>query len=451
MIRYPFENSAPSAPAVRRMLELAWPRARDASLSVHPEDDMFAFGVNTIGSETLAAMAYFRAGASMIDVIEAVADWRFGGLSEVGSFLDFAAGYGRSTRFLVKYLPPETVTVAEIQADALDFQARSFGVSTLHSTSDPAALRTTRRFDFVFVASLFTHLPRATFGPWLEKLWEMVAPGGVLVFSVHDQVLDTLGAQWEDGFAFIAASEVSALDTEQYGTNFTTEAFVREQLARAIGEDAADAVRLPRGLCFMQDLWVVTRGERSAAPLVYENGPNGALDGLEVDGRGFTLSGWAADTGFAAVDAPSHAIARVQVRVGDETIVEADLGLHRPEIAAYLGRADDPRLQAAGWAVRGTARRRLRPDDIVTVTAVCEHGRRFVLDSTRVTDMLARTGGGLPAPPIQRRFLTARAVHSEGGVRGLVAMLPVMCRNEARRIRAAVRRNDRPDSFSGSA
>ena len=194
-------------------------------------------------------MAYFRAGASMMGVIERVATWHFGGLGNVGSLLDFAAGYGRSTRFLVRYLPAGAVTVGEIQfSDPLEFQAREFGVLTLQSTSDPAGLLTPRTFDFVFVASLFTHLPRRTFGPWLAKLWEMVAPGGVLVFSVHDAGLDTLGAEWQDGFAFIGANEVSALDTEQYGTTFTTETFVRQQLAQTIGEDAGDAVRLPLGV-----------------------------------------------------------------------------------------------------------------------------------------------------------------------------------------------------------
>ena len=37
----------------------------------------------------------------------------------------------------------------------------------------------------------------------------MVAPGGLLAFSVHDEFHNTLDAEWQDGFAFIAASEVS--------------------------------------------------------------------------------------------------------------------------------------------------------------------------------------------------------------------------------------------------
>ena len=440
MGRHAFTDSSPSAPAIRRMLVRAYPCARDASLVVHDADDMYAFGIAAIGSETLSAMAYFRAGASMMDVIERVASWHFGSLSKVGSFLDFAAGYGRSTRFLVEYLSPDRVTVGEIQSDALEFQAREFGVSTLQSTTDPAALPASRSYDFVFVASLFTHLPRVTFGPWLATLWQMVAPGGVLVFSVHDAVLDTQEAEWEDGFAFLSANEVAALDTEQYGTNFTTEAFVRERLWESIGDDAADAVRLPKGLCFMQDLWVVTRGTRNPDPLVFENGPNGALDSLEVDGREFILSGWVGDIGFAAVNAASHAIARVEVSFTDGTVVAADLGLPRPQIAVHLGRPGDPLLEGSGWAVRGQTGRRIRSSDVVTITAICEYGGRFVLDSTRVSDMLRRTGGTLPTGPIRRRARTARAIYLDRGFEGLVSLAPTVARNEWRRLKRSLRR-----------
>lgn len=291
----------------------------------------------------------------------------------------------------------------------------------------------------MFIASLFTHLPRRTFGPWLAKVWEMVAPGGVLVFSVHDEVLDLLDATWEDGFAFIAANEVAALDTEQYGTNFTTEAFVRDQIAHAIGEEGADAIRLPRALCFNQDVWVLTRGESTSAPLVYENGPNGALDWLEVDGRNFYLSGWVADTGFAAPDAPSHAIARVEVRFSDGTVVDADQELPRPDIAIHLGRGGDPLLEASGWAARGTTRRRIRLADIVSVTAICEHGGLFVLDATRVIDVLTRTGASLPPAPIERRILTGKAVYAQGGPRALAGLAPVVASNELKRLGAMLR------------
>lgn len=434
MTHFPFDSASASAPAVRAMLEHACPKARDASLIVHPGDDMYAFGVHTIGFEPLAAMAYFRAGASMVALIDAVARWHFGALERVGSFLDFAAGYGRSTRLLVRLLPPSAIVVAEIQSEALDFQRWAFGVNTLQSAVDPLALAAAQSFDYVFVGSLFTHLPRRTFGLWLARLWELVAPGGVLVFSVHDRWLDTFGAEWQDGFAFIAASEVSSLDTEQYGTSFTTEQFVRAQLVATVGEHAKSAVRLPRALCFMQDVWVVVPGPSNPRPLLYENGPNGVLDSLEVAGRRYLLSGWAADAGLAQLGARSHAIVAVQAHFSDGSIASAELGQARADVARYFGRECDPAFEASGWTARGSARRRLRPDDIVTVVARCDHGQRFVLDSTRIADMLARDGRTVPPTPLQRRLATARWVYSRGGVRALLTLAPVVARNECRRL-----------------
>ncbi|HTU28847.1 MAG TPA: class I SAM-dependent methyltransferase [Solirubrobacteraceae bacterium] len=181
-------------------------------------------------------MAYFRAGASMLDVVDAVAEWHFRGLDQLGSFLDFAGGYGRATRFFAERLAPSRVTVGEVQTDALEFQARHFHVATLRSTTDPSRLDAAgQRYSFVFVASLFSHLPRATFTTWLARLWELVESGGVLVFSVHDEAVEEHDAPWEDGHAFIAASEISELETADYGTAFTTEEFVREQLREAVG------------------------------------------------------------------------------------------------------------------------------------------------------------------------------------------------------------------------
>jgi hypothetical protein len=88
----------------------------------------------------------------------------------------------------------------------------------------------------VFVASLFTHLPDRTFGMWLAKL---VAPGGVLVFSVHDEAINRGGVPLHDGFAFIPRSEVSAISVEDYGTNFTTADYVRRRLETAIAPTRA--------------------------------------------------------------------------------------------------------------------------------------------------------------------------------------------------------------------
>lgn len=436
---YLFTSADAPAEAVRHLIAIADPVAGDVSLNVDRGDDMFAFGVGLFG-RSIAAMSYFREGISIVGLMEAVAKWRFGGWADVGSLLDFAAGYGRSTRFLVEHLPPDRVTVAEIQRDALEFQHREFGVKTLVSTSDPDELETSTTFDLVFVASLFTHLPDRTFGQWLAKLWTLVAPGGVLVFSVHDEAINRGGVPLQDGFAFIPASEVSALSVEDYGTTFTTADYVRRRLRAAIGDEADGAIRLPRALCFEQDVWVVPRAGAPSAPVEYECGPIGAIDRFDVRGRTLEVGGWAADRGLAAVGAPTHEIAAVEVRVNGVSAAVLEPGAERPDVAEHLGDPGDPRFRHSGWTLRTTMKRRLRTDDVVSISATCAHGARFVIDSSRVEDLLARMSLPSSTSRIGRYILGARHALRQGGLRGLADRIRVVV---ARDVRPVLRRPTR--------
>ena len=92
MSPYSFTGADSSAPAVRQLIAIADPAARNASLDVHRDDDMFTFGLGLIGVVSTTAMSYFREGMMIDALIEQVADWRFGGWAGVGSVLDFAAG-----------------------------------------------------------------------------------------------------------------------------------------------------------------------------------------------------------------------------------------------------------------------------------------------------------------------------------------------------------------------
>lgn len=352
--------------------------------------------------------------------VNAIATWRFGSLDRVGSFLDFAAGYGRSTRFLVTRLGPGRVCAAEIQPDALDFQARVFGVSTLLSSTDPQELEARRQFDVVFVASLFTHLPQRTFAPWLRTLWSFVAPGGMLVFSVHDEAINDTDAELVDGFAYIPNSEVASLSTDDYGTNFTTEAFVRNALREAVGEPADTAVRLPRALCFLQDVWVVCNGARPSADLRCECGPEGYVDDVRVGAGELSLRGWAGDRGFARSEAASHRVDHVSIYHNGALLGRAEVTLERPDVAEYLRDPGDPNFCSSGWEVT-LATRAPRFTDVLTVIATCEHGA-FPLDSARLDHLLARCG----APDsylrgrLRRKLTSARVLAGEGGARAVI-------------------------------
>ncbi len=153
--------------------------------------------------------------------------------------LEFASGHGRFTRHLVKALGPARVVVSDVVPSAVAFSRETFGVDGFLSTSVPEDVQWPDRYDLVFVLSLFSHLPRSTWSRWLKVLYEAVAPGGLLVFSTHgikaadfDHV--TLD---QEGYFFAASSESTAIDEQEYGTTFTSEAFVMARIAETVGAD----------------------------------------------------------------------------------------------------------------------------------------------------------------------------------------------------------------------
>lgn len=422
MSRYAFGPASPSADAVRRLIarSLPSPRFSGASLVVHPDDDMFAFSVGITGHDAIGAMAYFRAGISIHETVRKIVDWRYGGFSGIRSFLDFASGYGRSTRFLVEELSPSSVCVAEIQAEALSFQRREFGVNILQSTTDPAQLHDDRSFDVVFVASLFTHLPERTFGPWLARVWDFVAPNGTLILSVHDEAINDVGAELTDGFAFIPSTEVASLSTDDYGTNFTSEEFVRRKIEGALGSDVAiRAIRLPRALCFMQDVWVLGKDSNPVEELRYECGPSGAVDSAQIEGASAVIVGWAGDLGFATGNRSSHEISSVVVYVNGEQRAHGCVGNSRPDVAKHLGRPTDDVLLQSGFQVTFKSRG-LRPRDVLTVVATCEYGASFVCDSTTIEDLSRRAGETMVSRTLTQRLRTAGRLVRAGGWRAVV-------------------------------
>ena len=148
----------------------------DFPLAIHPRDEMLA-GVaepSTVrpGNERLA---YLRSGQEAALVLEhALRSYGRGlGLGAPGTpgtsqrVLELASGYGRVTRHLLQRIDAPRLTACEIVPEAVAHVARTFGVECLASRADPADIAWPRRFDVIFVASLFSHLPRPRFERWL--------------------------------------------------------------------------------------------------------------------------------------------------------------------------------------------------------------------------------------------------------------------------------------------
>lgn len=314
---------------VDTLLRTRVPRWEALNRAIDERDDMLDFGIHLFEHDRDRALtSYFQNGIDQLALVRHIAAWRG---PSVRRMLDFASGYGRLTRFLVHEKLAEEVTVSDILEGGMQFQADQFGVRTILSRTDPNDFVTPDRYDLIFVASLFTHLPPAMFTRWLRRLAGLLEPEGLLIFSVHDE---SIAPGKVDGIFFNSDSESRVLDGEEYGSTWVTEEYVRQQVA-AIGESFA-CIRLPRALADWQDIYVI-----SPAPIPHarpRRTPKGFVDQSAITDAGVQISGWA-----TAVDTRAD---RVEVRLDDEVAVTTRNFAPRPDVAAWLG---VPSATDSGW------------------------------------------------------------------------------------------------------
>lgn len=207
--------------------------------SISPSDDIFHFFAGHPSSVN-PLRDYFADGWRTLSELMLLLEAVDKPLLRTPRVLEFASGHGRFTRHLVKAVGASRVTVSDVVPSAVEFSQSNFGVQGFLSASVPEDVRWPQQYELVFVLSLFSHLPRSTWSRWLRVLQDAVAPGGVLVFSTHGlkaAAFDHVTLE-EDGFFFAPSSESNAIDVNEYGTAFTSEAFVRDQIAQVWGADA---------------------------------------------------------------------------------------------------------------------------------------------------------------------------------------------------------------------
>lgn len=336
---------APVGPFAAALLADRGIEPGDVVLAIDPHDEMLQFlTLHHQGDRDMALFTYFQTGLSVAEALAQVLRWRFGDLGRIGRLLDFASGYGRVTRFLLRHLPAERVWVADVYEGGVRFQERELGVRGVVSTVRPEDFACAGRFDAILVTSLFTHLPEARFRAWLRALCGLLAPGGMLLWSVHDQSLLAPDQEMPaGGLLFEETSESGSLDPADYGSAWVTEELVRRAVAEAA--PGASVHRLNRGLCSFQDLYVtVLEPGVDFSGLVFRDEPELFLDSVAIEGTdgtdGLRLAGWAARRGHGRVR-------EVQILLDGALLASCPVDGPRPEVTALLGAG--PGLRP-GWA-----------------------------------------------------------------------------------------------------
>ncbi len=315
------------------------------NMVIHSNDQMLEHSLKHFGAVGPALSQYFGVALQQHRSAQQILKLFHPDLSEV-KVLDFACGYGRMLRLMAHSVSPSQIWAADIQHDAVDFVSAQFGVKPLYSGSDPPNFNPEERFDFIWVASLFSHLPEALFHGWLVKLTSLLSDKGVLCFSVHDEALLSPGETMpESGIKFAAHSENADLDEDEYGTSHVTESYVRAVVERAMG-NAHPYYRIPRGLAYQQDLYIVPKNPARDLTVLdkFSWGPWGWVDvrrlSTTADLDLVHLSGWA--TSFD--DSPIESIRILQA--GVETTFP--LTVERQDVEAVFR---DIRLRNSGWEI----------------------------------------------------------------------------------------------------
>ena len=306
----------------------------------------------------------------------------FGSFENVPSFLDFACGYGRFTRFLIQEMPPEKIWVSDIYANAVKFQTEYLGVSGIVSTGKPENYLIDRKFDCILANSFFSHMPERTFTNWLQNLYDLLTPNGILMFSVHDSCLLPPHIEMPaNGILFSPQSESQSLDKEEYGTTYVTEKFVREIVEKVSGGKAF-VHRIQKGICKFQDLYVVTNQlVRDFSELKFNHQPVGYIDVAALTSKGsLYLEGWAADVNL------DGRIEEVQVVVNGEVVQRCEPFYDRPDVAAHFQK--DEILQS-GWNCY-LPKHNVTPQDVLIVKAINNYGAEWILETCTVKSLLSQ-------------------------------------------------------------
>lgn len=301
-------------------------------LGVSKEDEMFIYLRNNLPEPSSALLSYLAGGHEAISLLSGILQDLNTEFSELTSFLDFACGHGKSTRFLVKAMDPARVWVSDIYKDAVDFQVRHFGVNGFYSAGCPAEVDISKKFQVIYAGSLFSHLPERLFRAWLMKLYDCLEPDGVLIFSTHGPSLNQNRRQLDGtGFDFVAQSESRSLDKALYGSTVVTEHWVRRT---CVDLGIAGVTYLERSL-WAQDVFIVSRSEHLSAKVRPRAQPLATVEQALLGSNGRLLvSGWAVSHRHGS---PVNSI---EVDIDGIEVGFAQLGINRADVASHFQRDD---------------------------------------------------------------------------------------------------------------
>jgi SAM-dependent methyltransferase len=227
------------------------------SFVIHKNDLMF-LGIlyNHNGNLNHSLNEYFQVGYATAKQLAGLVD-----CDNVGSFLDFGAGYGRVARFLPTFFKKAKISVSDIKEESVTFCKKELGLAGFAHAANAEHVAIEQTYDVIFAGSVFTHLPQQMAEKWLDVLVTATSNGGTLIFSIHNIATYGFAAKGDFHYhldsedAFFSWVEDSISDTESYGT-----AYISEGLAtRWMNDRGFTCTIQPKAFGGTQDLVIATK------------------------------------------------------------------------------------------------------------------------------------------------------------------------------------------------
>lgn len=350
-------------------------------------DEMFLYPFNELEERNSdrALVSYYSLGRTLFDSIKQIINQYFGSFEQLSSFLDFACGYGRFMRFLVQEMPAQKIWASDIYGDAVKFQTEYFGVKGIVSTREPEHFIVEQKFDCIYAGSFFSHMPPRTFHRWMQRLYDLLNPEGLLIFSVLDEAILPAGVEMpSEGILFSSdSSESQFLDRNDYGTTYVKEAYIRE-LIQQVSQHQASIFRIPKGLSNYQDLYLVTpQQNRDFTALDFKYYPEGYLDACNITPTGdIQLEGWAVD-----YCNPKGCVETIQMIVNNQVIQQCKPSQERPDLVEHFKTSQ---ALNSGWNCSIDSGK-ISPQDIIIIKAVNTVGLEWIIAVETVKNLMMRT------------------------------------------------------------
>jgi SAM-dependent methyltransferase len=133
-----------------------------------------------------------------------------------GSILDLPSGHGRVLRYLKAEYPQARLAACDIDHEAVDFCAATFGAIPVYGREYPGEIELEEKFDLIWCGSLFTHLDQPYWKEFLDVFESALVVGGIVIFTTCGRKIAAKLEDDEDGATFMKEADARAAILEGY-------------------------------------------------------------------------------------------------------------------------------------------------------------------------------------------------------------------------------------------